>query len=356
MKQPTENNSSAFDHNLLVRQVSIILGLTLTALLLLGLLGAIIDILMLVLAAVLIALPLRAGARWLSQKTSWKEGICLAVVAILTLGLLTALVWTLSSSIGGQMNGLAGQLSSAIKQARDSLTGSEWGQRLVDAVPSMDKLFEGRSRSLSKVFGAVSSTIGLLADVYVIIFLAAFLAAQPSLYQEGLLLLVPKPGRKRGAEVLDKLGKTLLNWLIGKLFSMVVVGVLSFLGLWLLGVKMAAILSLFAGLITFIPNFGPILALVPAVLFAFSDGPQQALYVVLLYTGIQLIESNLLTPLVQNKMISMPPALVLISQLVMGVFVGGIGLILATPVMAIILVLVKMLYIQDVLEDESIQV
>nr|WP_229374877.1 AI-2E family transporter [Fibrella rubiginis] len=147
-----------------------------------------------------------------------------------------------------------------------------------------------------------------------------------------------------------------MNWLIGKLFSMIVVGVLSFLGLWLLGVKLAAALALFAGLITFIPNFGPILALVPAVLFAFSDGPQQVLYVVLLYTGIQLIESNLLTPLVQNKMISMPPALVLISQLIMGVFVGGIGLILATPVMAVVLILVKMLYVQDVLDDKSVKV
>jgi predicted PurR-regulated permease PerM len=310
----------------------------------------------LVLAALLIALPLRAGARWLSRKTTWKEGICLAVVSLVTLGLLAGIVWALSSSIGGQMDGLTKQLPGAIKQARESLTGSEWGQRLVDAVPSMDSLFEGRSRSLSRVFGAVSSTAGVLADVYVIFFLSAFLAAQPDLYREGLLLLLPKPGRKRGAEVLNKIGETLLNWLIGKLFSMVVVGVLSFLGLWLLGVKLAAALALFAGLITFIPNFGPILALVPAVLFAFSDGPQQVLYVVLLYTGIQLIESNLLTPLVQNKMISMPPALVLISQLIMGVFVGGIGLILATPVMAIILVLVKMLYVQDVLDDRSVKV
>nr|WP_229374878.1 AI-2E family transporter [Fibrella rubiginis] len=180
-----------------VRRVCVVVGITLAFLLILGLLGAVIDILMLVLAAVLIALPLRAGARWLSRKTNWKEGICLTVVSLFTLALLASLIWALSSSISGQMNGLTEQLPGAIKQARDRLTGSEWGQRLVDAVPSMAKLVEGRSRSLSRVFGAVSSTVGILADVYVIFFLAAFLAAQPNLYWEGILLLIPKSGRER---------------------------------------------------------------------------------------------------------------------------------------------------------------
>ncbi|WP_020602493.1 AI-2E family transporter [Spirosoma spitsbergense] len=342
---------------LFIRRVGIILGLTLSTLLLLGLMGAAFDVLLLVLAATLIALPLHAGARWMSKRTNWPEGVSLAIVALLTIGVLIGMGWVISTSIGGQIDQLQEQAPKALKNAEEMLRQTSFGRQLLKEDIKPEKLLDsGSSRWLGRISGAISSTLGSLADLYVILFLAAFLAAQPTLYRDGLVRLVPKPSRKRAEAVLDKLGETLLGWLGGKLFSMVVVGVLSFVGLWLLDIQLAGALALFAGLITFIPNFGPIIALIPAVLLALLSGPQQALYVVLLYMGIQLVESNLLTPLIQNKVISMPPALVFISQLIIGIFAGGIGLALATPVMAIVLVMVKMLYVQDVLKDGSIKV
>ena len=155
---------------------------------------------------------------------------------------------------------------------------------------------------------------------------------------------------------MDKLGETLINWLLGKLFSMTVVGVLTALGLWALGIPLIGVLSLLAGLLSFIPNFGPILALIPAVLVALLEGPDQALYVAGLYVLVQAVESNLITPLVQQRLIEMPPALILVAQVLMGTLVGGLGVMLATPVVAILMVLVKMLYIQDGLGDKSVKV
>jgi predicted PurR-regulated permease PerM len=212
------------------------------------------------------------------------------------------------------------------------------------------------SKLLTQATGVLSGTFGALSNVYVVLFMAAFIIADPTLYRRGIIWLVPQKGRKRTGEILDKLDKTLVNWLLGQLFSMTVVGILTAIGLWALGVRLAGVLALFAGLISFIPNLGPIIALIPALLFAFLDGPQQALYVLILYLSVQTIESSLATPLVQKKMIDMPPALVFGSQLVIGAFGGILGLMLATPIVAMLMILVQTLYVQDILDDKTMKV
>jgi predicted PurR-regulated permease PerM len=107
------------------------------------------------------------------------------------------------------------------------------------------------------------------------------------------------------------------------------------------------VLALLAGLISFIPNFGPLIALIPAVLVAFLQSPTMAALVIGLYALIQFIESNFITTFVQKKLINMPPALIIISQLIMGILTGGWGLILATPITVIAIVLVQELYIRE---------
>jgi predicted PurR-regulated permease PerM len=130
-----------------------------------------------------------------------------------------------------------------------------------------------------------------------------------------------------------------------------VIGVLTALGLWLLGVELALTLGLLAALLTFIPNLGPVLALVPAVLLALMHSPTRALYVTLLYLAIQTVESYVLTPLVQRRTVSLSPALTITAQVALGVLLGGLGLVLATPLTILLLVLIQMLYIEDTLGD-----
>ncbi len=132
-----------------------------------------------------------------------------------------------------------------------------------------------------------------------------------------------------------------------------VIGMFIGLGLGLLKVPLALALAILAGLLTFIPYLGPILSAVPAVLFALTKSSALALYVVLLYVGVQAIESYLLEPIVQRKTVHLPPALTIFSQVVLGVLVGGLGVALASPLMAAALVAVNMLYIQDVQGDKK---
>ena len=204
---------------------------------------------------------------------------------------------------------------------------------------------------LGRLTGALSTAFGFMADFAIIFFLGLYFAAQPGPYIRGLIKLVPVPGRPRAREVIRGIGHTLQWWLVGQLCSMTIVGVLTGLGLWLLGMPLALALAVLAALFSFVPYLGPIVSAVPAVLLAFTDSPQQALYVVLLYLAVQAVESNLLTPLVQQKAVELPAAMILFAQIMLGFLLGPMGVVLATPLAAMILVVVKMLYIEDTLGD-----
>lgn len=339
-----------------VRRVGIAVGIALIILLLTGLLGTAFGVFLRVLAALLIALPLRAGAAWLHRRTRLPEGLALLLVALAVAGLLGAMGWLFSTRIVNQVGELQQQLPQAFRNLQTRVSGTRWGEWLAHEKLDFGKLTGGGSAWLGRATGVFSTTVRILADFYVIVFLALFIALQPKLYRAGLVMLVPKAGRARANEVLDKVGDTLVKWVVGRLVSMLAVGVLTALGLWALGMPLVTTLALFAGLVTFIPNIGPIISMVPALLLAFfHGGPTEALYVLLLYLVVQTLESAAVSPMVQQRLILMPPALIFIGQLVIGSYTGLLGLTLATPIIAIGMVLVKMLYVQDVLGDDSVE-
>lgn len=155
--------------------------------------------------------------------------------------------------------------------------------------------------------------------------------------------------------MLDALADTLWWWLVGRLISMAVIGVSTWIGLMLLGVPLAFLLGLLAALLTFIPNVGPILAAAPAILLALVQGPRQALWVLGLSVGIQVVETYLLEPIVDPKTIALPPAVTMLAPLSMAVFAGILGNALATPLVAALVVLVTMLYVQDTLGRRDVK-
>lgn len=205
--------------------------------------------------------------------------------------------------------------------------------------------------AVAGVTGAFSTTFSVVANFFIFLFIGLYLAADPRLYRNDLIRLIPMNGRGRAREVIDAVGDTLRWWLIGKLVSMAVVGVATVVGLWLLDIPLALTLGLLAALLTFIPNVGPILALLPAALLAFLISPIHAVYVILLYVGIQVVESYLFTPLLQKRTISLPPALTIFTQVIFGVIVGSLGFVMAAPLAAAIMVLVNTLYVEDALQD-----
>lgn len=201
-----------------------------------------------------------------------------------------------------------------------------------------------------------SSTFGGVGDFVFAMVVGLFLTLTPSVYLKGLMHLVPLGKRDRAREVLDATGSTLNAWLMAKITSMIVIGIMTTLGLWIIGIDLALVLGVIAALLSFIPNFGPVIALIPAALIALVSGPDQLMYVVILYLGVQAFESYLLTPFLQQRLVNLPPALTISTQVLLGALAGILGIILATPRTAAAMVMIKMWYVEDLLGDRCVGV
>ncbi|BES70281.1 AI-2E family transporter [Marinobacter nanhaiticus D15-8W] len=219
------------------------------------------------------------------------------------------------------------------------------------------RLSEQQSRALltaenfSRIAGMFSSTLGAITALLFIMVTGTYFAATPGLYKSGVIQLVVPRRRDVAERLLDELGHALRWWLLGRLLSLSVVGILTWIGLFALGIPSAAALAFVAAALSFIPNIGPILSVIPAVLVGWSVSPSMALWVVLLYLAIQTLESYLITPLIQQRNLAIAPALLLAVQLLMSLMFGVLGLLLATPLTVVALVLVRLLYIRKVLGD-----
>jgi predicted PurR-regulated permease PerM len=201
--------------------------------------------------------------------------------------------------------------------------------------------------------GAFSTAVGAVANVLIIAFLGLFLAWDPEAYAGPLLLLVPEEnGRQRTRGVLRAVVGALESWLLARILSMAVVGVLTVAALLVAGVPLALALGLIAGGLSFIPFIGPLMASVPAILVGLGESSGTALAVAAIYATVQAVESYLVTPVIEHKMVSLPPALILTSQAVMGLLFGVVGLLVATPVALTLVVLVQTLYLEDQLDED----
>ena len=196
-------------------------------------------------------------------------------------------------------------------------------------------------------------TFGAIGSLFVILFVGLYVAYEPGVYTRGAVRLLPAGKRPRAAEVLARLGEVLRSWLFGRLVAMVATGILTAVGLWALRIPFTLTLGFLAGLLTLIPYIGALLSVIPALLIALTQVPSHALYVVLLYGVVQFIEGYVITPLVQRSTNHMPPALQLLVQVLFGVVTGPLGVILATPLLACVMVLTEMLYIEDILGERE---
>jgi predicted PurR-regulated permease PerM len=219
-------------------------------------------------------------------------------------------------------------------------------------MPATDDLLGAGSGLLARAPSMLSTTFGVLTNTIVVVFVGLFAAAEPGPYVNGIVRLVPIPRRDRARAVLQAVGSTMRWWLVGRFIAMGAVFSLTWLGLWWLDVPLAFSLALLAGVLNFIPNVGPILSAVPAGLLALVASPQLALWVLLLYFVVQSIESYVLNPIVDRRTVWLPPVVTLVSQLALAVLFGFLGMALATPLAAVVTVLIKMLYVEDVLGDE----
>ncbi len=200
----------------------------------------------------------------------------------------------------------------------------------------------------------VSTTLGLVANIGIILFVGIFIAVDPVLYRNGFARLFPLDRRERVREVLDLMGTALFSWLMGRFMTMLITGGGTAGALFMLGVPMAVTVGVITGLLTFVPNIGGFVALFLAMLMALPQGLSTVGWVVGLYAALQLLESNVITPVLQQRQTAIPPALLISFQAIMGAIAGFLGLMVATPLLAASLVLVQQAWIQDVLGESQV--
>lgn len=345
---PSPENTGAIVH-----KAAVTVAVVLFALLLVAALYYTFDVLMLVFAAALLAIFLRGLAEVLSYYLKLSDGWLVLIVSTILIALVAGFIALLSPSIAEQVTVLRDKIPASIQKVTDFFNQYGWGRTLTENLPSYQSVIDNINASnlVAGVSGFFTSTLGVLGNIGIVVLLAIYLATEPKMYLTGFVKLFPHERRDRVKEVINGVYQTLRWWLIGKAGSMLFIGLLTWIGLSILGVPLALTLGLLAGLLSFIPNFGPIISAVPAILLAFIDSPITALYVLGLYIFVQLIESNIVTPFIERETVELPPGLTIVFQLALGVLVGGLGLVLATPLLAAIVVAVQMLYMEDVLGD-----
>lgn len=202
-----------------------------------------------------------------------------------------------------------------------------------------------KSRATTLLLGAshylvsvVSNTLAVAAAFVLLVFLVIYIGAEPEVYRGWILAAVPAIHRPHARLLLAETAKVLRKWLVTQLIAMLVIGVVSTVALMLLGVKSAVALGFIAGLMEFIPTVGPVLAAIPAIIMGFIDSPQLALTVAILYWAIQFLENNLLIPALMRGEMDLPPAITLVAQTLMTLVFGFLGLMVAVPLTAAVLV------------------
>lgn len=306
------------------------------------------DIPLMVFAAILLAVFLRGGGDFIAARLGIGQMLGLAAFAVLLVVVAVAVGMLAAPLIAGQAQELAERIPQAGQALADHIRSYSWGPDLLDQIRPEGLLRSGGSG----VASAVAGTFGAFGNLVILLIVGIYFAIDPKPYHRGLTLLFAPSLRPRVQVVLLATVRTLKRWLAAQLLAMATVGVLTGIGLWIVGIPLAPMLGLIAGLLAFIPTIGPILSMIPGLLLAFAIGPDAVLWALAVYLAVQALESYLITPIVQREMVSLPPALTITVQLLLGVLFGLIGLALATPMAAAGLTLVSMLYV-DYLNREQ---
>ena len=216
------------------------------------------------------------------------------------------------------------------------------------AAPSLKGRLSSQLGGASRyLFPFLRNTVAAVGGFLLVVFLSIYFAADPELYRRGALALLPPRRRAQGAEVMDRVAMVLRKWLVTQLIAMAAIGTVTTIALLILKVKAAFALGVLAGLFEFIPTIGPLLSAVPAVAMGFLDSPEKALVIAAVYIGIQFLENHILIPLLMKGGMDLPPALTVVTQALLALVFGFLGLMVAVPMLATVMVTVQVLYVKQ---------
>ncbi len=337
--------------NSYVKKNLITIGLLLLTLIIVFLFISAYQVFLLIFMSILFALLIDGLAGLITKYAKVKKPYSTIISLILILLTIVLLAWLVGPPIIEQIIVLIDNLPAAFEKLRGWIMQTSWGAQLFAKMPDTEKLVPLGSEALTHLTAVFSSTFNFFSNAIIILILSIYLAFDPKLYIDNLALLFPAAKRDKYHSLFNAWEFSLKWWLLGRLVSMLVVGLLTLIGLWIIGMNLALSLSVIAALLSFVPFIGPILAIVPAVLLGFTQSPTMALYVLIVYIAVQQIESYLITPFIEQKVVSLPPVLVISAQILMAAIFGFFGILLASPIIVLVIVAIQILYVKGVLGE-----
>jgi predicted PurR-regulated permease PerM len=307
-------------------------------------------VLVLLFGAVMVATIIRAIAQPLKKHLRLPDGISVAVSVLLIAGVVGGTVWMIGSQIGAQ----AEHLSESIPRAVSLLDSWLGTVGLHHPIESWIKHIGSDNSIIVAEFGGwLSSLTVSFASLLILIFGGIFLAAQPRFYGIGAIKLIPPEGRALIGEAMEESAVALRLWLKGQIVAMVAIGVLTWIGFMIIGVQSPLVLAIIAGVLEFVPYAGPIASAIPAVLVALAQGPEFAVWTIIMYVVVHHVEAYILQPMVQQWAVDVPAVVMLFALLAFGLLFGIVGVFFAAPLAVVTYVLVKRLYVVELLDTPT---
>ncbi len=341
---PINNDDYGF-----TKKVFLIFGMVFLSIIGLFLLYKLTDMLLVLFAGILLAVFFSGLAEIVRKYAKIRYHFALTLVILVLLGITVFLVWFIVPRVADQADRLMKSIPNATETIKSFLDKYNVGERLFGSPSNPQQVIPN---ILDQVSGVFTVTIGAVIDLLIVIFLGIYLSIDPHMYIRNFVKLFHPNRRKRLFEVFHTLGTALQWWLLGRFSLMIVLGIMTYIGLSLVGIPMVLTLALIVALLSFVPYIGAIVAVIPAILVALADQPIKALYVLIVYSIVHLLESYVITPYIQHKAVSLPPALIILAQIIFAVLAGILGSFLATPLMVVLVIIIQLLYVQDVLGDK----
>lgn len=304
------------------------------------------GVVLMLVAAILLAVFLRGVAGTIARRLalSTSQAVVAVVLGLIAGAALLAIL--VAPAVDSQIQQLGDRLPTLVDSVENGMQHSPWGRWILSQLPEPAEIVDAGKPLLGSVPGAFRSTFGGIFNLFLIGIIALYLALDAPRYTSGFVRLFAAPLRPAVENVLSASGEVVRGWLLAQLLSMTVLGVCTFVGLTLMGVPLALLMALITAALTFIPNLGPVLSVVPPVLLALAQDPWMALWVLVFYVVLQILEGNFLTPMLMRETIAMPPALLLAAQLLSAALLGFWGLVLAAPLTAVGMVLVQEIHVK----------
>lgn len=314
------------------------------------------QLLLLIFTAIVLATSLNILVKSL-EKRGIKRGNAVFLSVIFLLLVTAGCIWVVVPPFIDQFQELGNMVPKGMERLDTwlGLLSERLDPRIIDFLPNADELSQQLRPLINRFLGGgltvFYNSLGIVLGSLLLLAITLMLLADPAPYRRGFTRLFPSFYRRRVGEILDLCAKGLQGWLVGILFNMVVIAVLSFTGLLILGIPLALSQAMLAGVMTFIPNLGPTLSVLSPMAIALIEAPWKSLAVFILYIIIQQIESNVLTPIVMAQQVSLLPAITLLSQIFFATFFGFLGLLLSLPLTVVGQIWFKEVIIKDVLDN-----